>query len=127
MSQLPIWDTSSARRASPRALSKSRVMAGLQCMKRLYLEAYHFDEKDTMDPGRLAILEAGRQVGQLARGRYPGGIAVVDDPMLHDQAVLQTSAALPDPRVGAIYEAAFTHEQIRARVDILARTPGRGI
>jgi len=99
-------------------------MAGLQCLKRLYLEAYHFDEKDTMDPGRLAILEAGRQVGQLARGRYPGGIAVVDDPMLHDQAVLQTSAALPDPRVGAIYEAAFTHERIRARVDILARAAG---
>ena len=69
MSQLPLWDTSPARRASVRALSKSRVMAGLQCPKRLYLEAYHPDEKDDIDLGRLAILEAGKQVGQAARGR----------------------------------------------------------
>src|SRR6267378_1514675 len=121
MSQLPLFDTSSVRRTSVRALSKSRVMAGLQCLKRLYLEAYHHAEKDQMEPGRLAILEAGRQVGQVARGRYPGGIAVDDDPMHHDEAARQTSAALPNPRTAAIYEAAFTHEQIRARVDVLAR------
>jgi len=125
MNQLPLFDTSPTRRASVRALSKSRVMAGLQCLKRLYLEAYHHEEKDEMDLGRLAILEAGRQVGEVARGRYPGGITVIDDPMQHDQAVRQTSAALPDLGTPAIYEAAFTHTQIRARVDILARTDGK--
>jgi hypothetical protein len=121
MSQLSLWDNSPTRRTSVRALSKSRVMAGLQCLKRLYLEAYHYDEKDKMDPGRLAILDAGRYVGQVARGRYPGGIVVDEDPMNHDQAVRQTVAALPDSGPSAIYEAAFTHGQIRARVDILAR------
>ena len=121
MNQLPLFDTSTAR-TSVRALSKSRVMAGLQCLKRLYLEAYHREEKDAMDLGRLAILEAGRQVGEVARGRYPGGITANEDPMQHDQAVRQTSIALSDPGPPAIYEAAFTHAQIRARIDILART-----
>ena len=94
-------------------------------MKRLYLEAYHHREKDQMDLGRLAILEAGRQVGEVARGRYPGGIMANEDPQLHDQAVRQTSAALADPATPAVYEAAFTHAQIRARVDILARAGGK--
>ncbi|TMQ65221.1 MAG: DUF2779 domain-containing protein [Candidatus Eisenbacteria bacterium] len=125
MNQLPLFDISASRRASVRALSKSRVMAGLQCMKRLYLEAYHHREKDQMDLGRLAILEAGRQVGEVARGRYPGGIMANEDPQLHDQAVRQTSAALADPATPAVYEAAFTHAQIRARVDILARAGGK--
>jgi hypothetical protein len=125
MNQLSLWDTLFARRTTVRALSKSRVMAGLQCLKRLYLEAYHYDEKDKMDPGRLAILEAGRHVGQVARGRYPGGIVVDEDPMHHDQAVRQTAAALSDSGPSAIYEAAFTHAQIRARVDILARGGGK--
>jgi uncharacterized protein DUF2779 len=123
MSQLPLWEFISPR-ISPRALSKSRVMAGLQCRKRLYLEAYHHDEKDAIDPGRLAILEAGRQVGEVARGRYPGGITVAEDPRLHDQAVDQTTIALAESGPPAIYEAAFTHAQIRTRVDILARKSG---
>lgn len=125
MNQLPLWESIPTRRSSVRALSKSRVMAGLQCRKRLYLEAYHYDEKDQMDPGRRAILEAGKQVGEVARGRYPGGITVAEDPQLHDQAVRETAAALAPSGPAAIYEAAFTHAQIRARVDILARRAGK--
>ncbi|HKW51678.1 MAG TPA: DUF2779 domain-containing protein [Candidatus Eisenbacteria bacterium] len=124
MNQLPLFDISASRRAQVRALSKSRVMAGLQCRKRLYLEAYHFDKKDDIDPGRLAILEAGKQVGEMARGRYPDGITVAEDPQLHDQAARETAAALYPSGPPAIYEAAFTHAQIRARVDILARRGG---
>ena len=124
MSQLSLWDFASSRRSSVRALSKSRVMAGLQCRKRLYLEAYHHNERDPVEPGRLAILEAGRQVGEVARGRYPGGITVTEDPQLHDQAQRETAAALAPSGPPAIYEAAFTHAQIRARVDILARKGG---
>src|SRR5690242_13628522 len=124
MSQLPLWDFLAARRTSIRPLSKSRVTAGLQCLKRLYLETYELEKRDPMDPGRRAILDAGRVVGEVARGRYPGGIMIDDDPTHHDQAVRQTAAALPDPANPAVYEAAFTFAQIRARVDILARAGG---
>ena len=125
MSQLPLWDGALGQRPTIRPLSKSRVAAGLQCAKRLYLETYHLVEKDPLDPGREAILAAGRRVGIVARGRYPGGVRIEEDPRYHDRAVAETRAALDDPRVEAIYEAAFTSDDIRVRVDILARANGR--
>ena len=124
MSQLPLWDGSLGQRPSLRPLSKSKIAAGYQCAKRLYFEAHHLAERDPMDPGREAILKAGRRVGLVARGRYPNGVKVEEDPRYHDRAVAQTRAALEDPRVDAIYEAAFTSSDIRVRVDILARTKG---
>ncbi len=126
MNQLPLWESTPGLRPSIRSLSKSRVMAGLQCPKRLYLESYEPDRRDDLDPGRRAILDAGRLVGRVARGRYPGGVQIEEDPQLHDQAVRQTACALADPRTPAIYEAAFTHGEIRVRVDILSRANGSG-
>jgi len=124
MEQLPLWDSTPQHRASIKPLSKSRVAAGLQCLKRVYLETYAYDDRDPIDPGRQAILEAGREVGEVARGRYPGGVTVIQDPKLHDDAVRQTAEALPDPATPAIYEAAFTFDGIRVRVDVLARSHG---
>lgn len=121
MSQLPLWDSAPTRRASIKPLSKSRVTAGLQCLKRVYLETYAYDDRDPIDPGRKAILDAGSQVGRVARGRFPGGVAVETDPQMHDQAVRQTAAALAPHGPPAIYEAAFLHDGIRVRVDVLAR------
>ncbi|MGH7680928.1 MAG: DUF2779 domain-containing protein [Candidatus Eiseniibacteriota bacterium] len=124
MEQLPLWESTHDHRASIKPLSKSRVTAGLQCLKRVYLETYAYDDRDPIEPGRQAILEAGREVGEVARGRYPGGVAMIQDPKLHDDAVRQTAAALPDPATPAIYEAAFLHDGIRVRVDVLARVNG---
>ncbi len=125
MNQIPLWDFMSARRTTIKPLSKSRVTAGLQCLKRVYLETYAHDDRDEMDPGRQAILDAGRQVGKVARGRFPGGVVITEDPKLHDLAVRETAAMLPDPGTPAIYEAAFTFDGIRVRVDVLARTGSR--
>jgi hypothetical protein len=127
MSQLPLWENPlPGRRASIRPLSKSRVVAGLQCLKRLYLECYAPRSlRDPLDEGKRALFDAGKQVGEVARGRYPGGVRIVDDPQLHDQAARDTAAALADSRVPAIYEAAFTFDDIRVRVDVLARTEDR--
>ena len=125
MSQIPLWDSLPTRRATVKPLSKSRVTAGLQCLKRVYLETYAYMDRDPIEPGRRAILDAGKLVGQTARGRFPGGILVEEDPTLHDQAVRQTAEALSNARIPAIYEAAFTFEGIRVRVDVLARSNSR--
>lgn len=125
MEQLPLWESTPDHRASIKPLSKSRVAAGLQCLKRVYLETYAYDDRDPIDPGRQAILDAGREVGEVARGRYPGGVTVTEDAKHHDDAVRRTAAVLPDPSTPAIYEAAFTHDGIRVRVDVLARAEGR--
>jgi hypothetical protein len=127
MSQLPLWDNPiPARRHAIRPLSKSRVVAGLQCLKRLYLESYAPKAlRDPLDEGKRALFDAGRRVGEVARGRYPGGLCMEDDPMLHDKAARDTADALADPRVPAIFEAAFTFDDIRVRVDVLARAEDR--
>ena len=125
MTQLPLWGAAPRIRTTIKPLSKSRVAAGLQCHKRLYLECYHYNEREKPDPARLALMESGRDVGRVARGRYAGGVEIVQDHFHLDEAEAATKAAMKDPKVAAIYEAAISHDDIRIRVDVLARS-GRG-
>lgn len=106
-----------------RPLSKSRITAGLQCLKRVYLETYDGAKRE-IQPGRRAILDAGRLVGRIARDYFPGGVTIEHEGVAHEEAVRRTAAALADPATRAVYEGAFTHDGIRARVDILARANG---
>jgi predicted RecB family nuclease len=108
-------------RPSIKALSKSRVAAGLQCHKRLYLECYHYRDRDPTDAAREALFESGREVGRIARSRWPGGVVMQEGPFEHEAAVETTRASMADTRIPAIYEAAFFHGEIRVRVDVLAR------
>lgn len=105
-------------------LSKSRFGAGLQCHKRLFLECYSPKLADPIDPGQQAIFESGTAVGELARERIPGGRLIEEEYFRHDNAVAATKEALADRSVPAIYEAAFTFDDIRVRVDILVRRRG---
>jgi hypothetical protein len=81
---------------------------------------------DPLDPARRALFDAGIRVGLVARNRFPGGVWIEEDYLHHDQAVRQTAGALRDPAVPAIYEAAFTWDDVRVRVDILARDGNGG-
>jgi hypothetical protein len=122
MNQIPIWgDAVPATRVSIPTLSKSRVTAGLQCLKRLYLECYARDTRDPIDASRQALFDAGRQVGEVARNRFPNGLLMLDDPQRHEEAAQMTREAMANPSIGALYEAAFTFDRIRVRIDVLAR------
>src|SRR3990170_6555867 len=102
-------------------LSKSRFGAGLQCHKRLFLEYYSRELADPIDPSQQALFDVGAAVGELARQRYPGG-RLVDEPYYeHDRGVAVTREALADRSVPAIFEAAFTHDDVRVRTDVLTR------
>ena len=105
-------------------LSKSRFMAGLQCLKRLYLERYHRELADPMDPARQAIFDAGHNIGELARQRFPGGTLIEEPYYEHAQAVETTKVLLANRPVARLYEAAFAFEGIRIRVDILEQSGG---
>jgi hypothetical protein len=127
MEQLPLWDsrpTVTARDSIP-LLSKSRFMAGLQCHKRLFLECYPSVSRDPVGPATRALFEAGARVGAVARGLFAGGVRIGEEARTHDDAVLQTYRALEEPGTTAIYEAAFNHDNVRVRVDILAHA-GKG-
>ena len=103
------------------SLSKSRFQHGLQCLKRLYLESYRRDLADTVSAGQQAIFDSGTAVGELARQRFPRGILVDESHLDHQRAVETTRALVDDSSVSSIYEAGFTFEGIRTRIDVLER------
>ena len=103
------------------SLSKSRFQYGLQCLKRLYLETYSRGLADPIPPERQAIFDAGHAVGELARQRFPGGVLIDENFLEHHRAVETTKSLLTRTEIPAIYEAGFTFQGIRTRVDILSR------
>ena len=105
-------------------LSKSKFLAGLQCLKRLYLESYHRHLADPVEPSQQARFDAGTAVGELARRRFPGGVLIEEQYFEHPQAVRSTQTLLFDVSVPALYEPAFTFQNIRTRIDVLVRSGG---
>lgn len=56
-------------------LSKSKFVAGCQCLKRLYLQAHEPELAAGLDATAEAIIEQGREVGILARKLFPGEVS----------------------------------------------------
>ncbi len=118
-------DAESGEDAHP-SLSKSRFQYGLQCLKRLYLETKHRELADSVDAALQARFDTGTAVGELAQRHFPGGTLITESYLAHASAVTRTQKLLSDFLVPALYEAAFTHQGIRTRVDVLARNPAGG-
>ena len=102
-------------------LSKSRFGAGLQCPKRLFLECYSRELGEPPDVSQRAVMDAGIAVGRLARQRFPAGRLIKEDYYQHAAAMTATREAIADGSAAAIYEAAFTFDDVRIRADVLSR------
>ena len=107
-------------------LSKSRFLAGTQCHLRLWHQCYNRELASAATPAQQAIFDAGQEVGRLATGLFPGGVFIEEDHFHHEEAVQSTLAAVNNPDVPAIFEAAFIHDDVRIRVDILERRQNGG-
>jgi hypothetical protein len=103
------------------SLSKSRLLTWLQCPKALWLGEHAPALAAEFDPGRAAIVEVGQAVGRAAWALFPGGVLVPEPATRHAEAVARTQLLLADPGVPAIFEAAFEHQGVRVRVDVLER------
>ena len=57
-------------------ISKSKFVAGCQCLKRLYLQVHQPELAAAPDAAADAIIKQGREVGLLARQMFPGGVEV---------------------------------------------------
>ena len=101
-------------------LSKSRYVAGVQCLKRLYWQVHEPELAAEPDASAYAIMEQGREVGMLARQLFPGGVEVASDGGL-DQAIRATRELVANPEVPAIFEGVFEHDGVLVRVDVLHR------
>ncbi|MDX1412084.1 MAG: hypothetical protein R3351_07990, partial [Nitrospirales bacterium] len=107
--------------SSSHRLSKSRFLAGLQCLKRLYLEIHEPDLAAPPSPDRRAIMDLGTEVGEVARRLFPGGVLVEETHRQIPAALRRTEALLENPATIAIFEGAFIWNGVLIRVDILER------
>lgn len=102
-------------------LSKSRFLAGMQCLKRLYLEIHAPELATPPTPDRRAIMDMGTEVGVVARQYFSGGVLVEETHRQIPAALSRTEALVSDPDVPAIFEGAFVWQGVLVRVDVLER------
>lgn len=107
---------------APIRISKSKFVAGIQCLKRLYLEVHQPELAEDANEDQEARLEQGQEVGLLAQKRFPGGVFVGFESGI-DDALANTAALIDDACLPAIFEATFQHANLLVRVDILQRRP----
>ena len=106
---------------APVRLSKSKFVAGVQCLKRLYLQIYQPELAGEIDDEQESRFEQGHEVGRLAQTAFPEGVLVDSGAFELDAALARTAALVDDPSVPAIFEATFRHSGVLVRVDILER------
>ena len=104
-------------------LSKSRVVAGLQCHKRLWWTVHEPGAPELQpDEALQALFDEGTHVGEVARAYVPGGV-LIDLPYdAYDERIAATAAAIQQ-RTPVIYEASFRAGQVFVSVDILETRP----
>ena len=95
-------------------LTKSRIMTGLTCPKKLW-----FDTHDKLKTDSF-LFHLGNRFGDYSRSHYGPGIDLTNNLDTQD-ALAKTSAALNDKNVHVIYEAAFLYSDTLVRADVLIR------
>ena len=100
-------------------LTKSRYIAGLQCLRRLWLRVN--EPQPYEEPLSGSPMDIGGEIGRKAHLLFPGGALIDEEPWQHAQALARTTALMTDERVPAIFEGAFEYDGIRIRVDVLER------
>jgi len=103
--------------------TRAYCLASFLVACRLYLELYVPELAAATDAALQTRLDIGTAVGELVRRRFPNGRLIAHDHEHHADAAAQSWALLDDPRVPALYEAAFTHDDVAVRADILVRQP----
>ena len=102
-------------------LSKSRVMAGLQCHKLLWWMVHEPTAPELrLDDQAQVVMDRGSRVGEIARSYVPGGVAIGLPYNAYDERVAVTAQALEDG-AAAVYEASFRAAGVFVAVDILKR------
>jgi hypothetical protein len=99
-------------------LSKSRILNGLQCPKRLYLQV-HQPELAEIDPSTEHRFHVGHEVGDVARSLHAGGKLMADEDL--NAALNASRQELAGAGDKVLFEPAFAHGGVLVRADILSR------
>jgi hypothetical protein len=82
-------------------ITKSRYIAGIQCLKRLYLIVHNPELAMQPDESVQSIIEQGQQIGLLARQMFVGGVTV--ESRDRDESLGSTRELIENPEIPAIY------------------------
>ena len=104
-------------------LSKSLFIRGLQCHKSLYLHKRSPELRDEITGSQESLFQAGASVGELAKKLFPGGGDIPYEGLTYQEQIDRTRAEI-DRGAVTIYEAAFCHDEVFVKVDILHKGPG---
>lgn len=107
-------------------ISKSKFVAGVQCLKRLYFQVHRLELATGSTEATEAVLEQGQQVGLVAQKAFPGGVLVAADHEHLDDAVRATRELVGNTEVPAIFEATFEYGGVLVRTDVLERSSRAG-
>lgn len=108
------------------SLSKSRLLSGYQCHLRLWNDVHARDLATDTDTSLQGVYDTGHEVGELACKRYPGGHFVAQNHLQFSDALAETRRVLKQGNVSALFEAAFEHQGLLARADIIERLSSGG-
>lgn len=100
-------------------ISKSDFITARKCLLRFWHEVHQPEKLPALTEFDKALLKSGREVGEIARQAYPGGVLIAPGPGDAER----TRAAMADPNVPAIYEATFRTDSEVVKVDVLRRRP----
>jgi hypothetical protein len=98
-------------------LSKSKIISGLQCPKRLYLEVHHAELRHDSEKSE-ALFASGHRVGEVAQLLVPEGVMVEMENWDIDQALEETRRLLEPSNGPPLFEATFFHNDVLIRADI---------
>ncbi len=101
-------------------LSKSLFIRGLQCHKSLYLQKFSPELKDEVSEETQRRFDIGNAAGSLAQQIFPGGMVVPYKGLSHSKQISMTQTLIEQGR-DIIYEAAFSHNGVFVKADILHR------
>lgn len=104
---------------SQHRLSKSRILSGLQCQKRLYLQVHQPDLAQESASAKQSF-SMGHQLGAVAQDLNPGGMLIGHDDNLNE-AVKETRELLANKAAEILFEATFEHKGVLIRADILKK------
>jgi predicted RecB family nuclease len=106
-------------------LSKSHFTAGVQCHKLLWWKV-HEPLAPELQPDKVLLdrFDQGRQVGELARAEFPGGVLIAGFGAA-DARVSATQEAIAGG-AHTIYEGAFVAGDVRVAVDVLTKLSALG-
>ncbi len=107
-------------------LSKSTYLTGKQCHLRLWRDFHTHGLAAPVGEALQLVFDTGHEVGKLACRRFPGGHLVAHDHKHVPEALEETRQVIEAGAAPALFEAAFEHEQVLVRADVLQRLPSGG-